>query len=262
MRRIKITIDDNGCATLCLNNPEQHNVFDDSLIALLTTELCKLGENPQVRTVTLKATGKSFCAGADLNWMRRMADYSTAENEQDAIDLAGLMHTLDELPKPTIALVQGAAFGGGVGLVAACDIAIAAPNANFCISEVKLGIIPAVISPYVIAAIDQRAARRYFLTAERFSAAEALRIGLLHQIVEEDQLQATGDKLCRQLLQNGPQALREAKQLICDVAGRPIDQSLIEMTASRIAIIRAGAEGCEGLSAFLDKRAPNWIKDE
>ena len=261
MKHLQIETETNGCATLRLNNPEQHNTFDDRLIAELTASLQQLGADPQVRVVTLAASGKSFSAGADLNWMRRMADYSTAENLQDALALAEMLRTLNELPKPTVALIQGAAFGGGVGLVAACDMAIASERASFCLSEVKLGLIPAAISPYVLTAIGQRAARRYFLTAERFSAAEALRIGLIHQVVAETELPQTGAAICQQLLQNGPQALKEAKRLIRDVSGRPIDSALIEVTAKRIAAIRATDEGSEGLNAFLAKRKPNWNEE-
>ena len=262
MRRLQTETDARGCATLTLNNPEQHNVFDDRLILEMTAVLQQLGEDPQVRIVTLAAAGRSFSAGADLNWMRRVADYSPEENLQDALALAKLLKTLNELPKPTIVLVQGAAFGGGVGLVAACDIAIAAMKASFCLPEVKLGLIPALISPYVTAAIGQRASRRYFLTAERFSAQEALRLGLIHQLADEADLKTVGEQLCRQLLQNGPQAISEAKRLIFDIGDRPDDQKLIEMTSARIAAIRATDEGREGLNAFLAKRQPTWIKEE
>ena len=259
MGRLQTEIDARGCATLYMNNPEQHNAFDDRLIPEMTEALDRLGGDPRVRTVTLAASGRSFSAGADLNWMRRVADYSLAENIQDALALAELMRALNELPKPTIALVQGAAFGGGVGPVAACDIAIASEKASSCLSEVKLGLIPAVISPYVIAAIGQRASRRYFLTAERFSAEEALRLGLIHQLA--DDLEVAGEHLCRQLLQNGPQAISAAKRLILDVSDRPVDQKLIEMTADRITAIRATDQGREGLNAFLAKRQPAWIKE-
>ncbi|MDT8421448.1 MAG: enoyl-CoA hydratase/isomerase family protein [Desulfuromonadales bacterium] len=261
MKRLLTDIDKLGCATLTLNNPQQHNAFDDRLIAELTMALRELRENPQVRVILLAANGRSFSAGADLNWMRRMADYSPEENVQDALALAELMRTLNETPQPTIALVQGAAFGGGVGLVAACDIAIASERSSFCLSEVRLGLIPAVISPYVLMAIGQRQARRYILTAERFSAAEALRIGLVHQVCAEADLARTATELCRQLLQNGPQALNEAKRLIREVAGRNVDSGLLEMTAVRIATIRASVEGREGLSAFLAKQQPSWFKE-
>lgn len=261
MNRLLTAIDERGCATLTLNNPEQHNAFDDRMIADLTAALLKFKDNPLVRVILLTANGKSFSAGADLNWMRRMADYSQQENVRDALALAELMRVLNELPQPTIALVHGATIGGGVGLVAACDIAIAADRSSFCLSEVKLGLIPAVISPYVIMAIGARQARLYFLTAERFTAAEALRIGLVHQLCPESELSKFGEQLCHQLLQNGPEALKEAKRLIREVAGRTIDSDLIDLTADWIAAIRASDEGREGLTAFLDKRKPSWIKE-
>jgi len=253
-------IDDAGRATLTLNRPELHNAFDDALIAELTAALRQLEANPAVRVVILAANGKSFSAGADLNWMRRMADYSDAENLADSRALAELMATLNHLAKPTIALVQGAAFGGGVGLVACCDIAIATPRASFCLSEVKLGLIPAVISPYVVAAIGERAARRYCLTAERFDATEALRLGLVHEIVEEEALRGSAARFCTTLLENGPTAISAAKELIFEVARQPLGPELREATARRIASIRASQEGREGLSAFLAKRKPSWIK--
>jgi len=261
MRRLQTEIDSRGCATLRLNNPDLHNAFDDRLIAELTADLVRLGHDPEVRIVTLASSGKSFSAGADLNWMRKAADYTLEENVHDALAIAELMRTLYELPKPTIALVQGAAIGGGVGLVAACDIAIASTRASFCLSEVKLGIIPAVISPFVLAAIGQRAARRYFLTAERFSADEALHLGLVHQVTAEEELQNAGEQICRTLLKNGPQAISEAKILIRKVCGQPIDADLSEMTAEWIAAIRATDEAREGLDAFLTKRQPKWFKE-
>lgn len=254
-------IDQRGVACLSLNNPERHNVFDDCLIGELTAELQRLAGHSQVRVVVLTAIGKSFSAGADLNWMRRMADYTHSENLRDAMALADLLETLNTMPQPTLARVQGAAFGGGVGLVAACDIALASDRASFCLSEVKLGLIPAVISPYVLAAIGERQARRYMLTAERFTAAEALRIGLIHQLCAADELAQETERICRQLLQNGPQALRETKRLIRDVAGKPIDHPLRALTAERIASARASDEGRAGLSAFLHKQAPSWLKE-
>ncbi len=253
------TIDGNGCVTLTLNRPRLHNAFDDALIAELTAVLKRLAIDPAVRVVCLAAAGKSFSAGADLAWMRRMADYRYEENVTDAMALAELMTTLDTLPKPTLALVQGAAYGGGVGLVAACDMVLATPEARFCLSEVKLGLIPAVISPYVVRAIGARAARRYFLSAEIFGAEQACRLGLVHQVVPAFRLQSEADHLIRQLLANGPQAMAEAKKLVRDVAGRPIDEALIADTAGRIATIRAGDEGKEGLAAFLEKRRPGWV---
>ncbi len=253
-------IDDRGAATLTMNRPELHNAFDDVLIADLTAVLKRLDADPAVHLVMLAAAGKSFSAGADLNWMRRMADYSREQNLADAEGLAELMRTLDTLSKPTIALVQGAAYGGGVGLVACCDIAVATKRASFCLSEVKLGLIPAVISPYVVAAITPRAARRYFLSAEVFDAVEAHRLGLVHECVaDETELATVADRICAQLLKNGPTALGAAKKLIARVSRGILDDEMIADTAARIADIRAGSEGREGLSAFLDKRAPAWI---
>lgn len=248
----------NGVAHLTLNRPEVHNAFNDALIAEMTSALDALERDTQVRAVILSGNGKSFSAGADLNWMQAMAGYSHAENLRDAEALGDLMHRLDSLKKPTIALVQGPAFGGGVGLVACCDIAIAAQRASFCLSEVKLGLIPAVISPYVVAAMGPRAARRYFLTAERFSAEKAMALGLVHEVVADDGLDAAAESLIVELLAAGPIAVREAKDLIAAVAFRPPEAGLRQDTAERIARIRASDEGREGLTAFLEKRPPNW----
>ncbi len=249
-----------GIATVRMNRPDVHNAFDDHLIAELTTELRRLDQAPEVRVVVLAANGKSFSAGADLNWMQRMAKYSEAENLRDAVAMAGLMRTLHGMHKPTIARVQGAAFGGGVGLVACCDIAVAAAEASFSLSEVRLGLIPSVISPYVIAAIGEREARRYFLTAERFGAEGAMRIGLVHEVTTGDRLDETVKKFADELLKGGPNALAAAKKLIADVARRPLDDALMEETARRIASIRVSPEGREGLGAFLEKRPPAWTK--
>ena len=255
-----IDIDAAGTARLTMNRPQIHNAFDDALIAQLTADLQALAANPQVRAVVLAAAGKSFSAGADLNWMRRMADYSEAENLHDANQLSRLLNTLNRLPKPTIARVQGAAFGGGVGLVACCDMAVAAERASFCLSEVKLGLIPATIGPFVVDAIGNRNARRYFLTAERFSAAEARRIGLLHEVVaDEAALDAAIDELLAALAAGGPAAQFEAKELIFAVDKKPIDEAVRGDTAARIARIRASDEGREGLNAFLGKRKAEWI---
>jgi methylglutaconyl-CoA hydratase len=255
-------IDDRGIATLTMNRPDRHNAFDDALIAALTAELTRLEGNDGVRAVQLTGSGRSFSAGADLGWMRRMADYDREKNLRDAQGLAVLMQTLNGLARPTIALVQGAAFGGGVGLVACCDIALATRRATFCLSEVKLGLFPAVISPYVIAAIGPRACRRYFLTAEPFDAVEACRLGLVHEVVEDDAaLLQRGRMLVDQLLKNGPGAMAGAKRLITAVAGQPLDDGLIADTAGRIADQRASAEGREGLAAFLEKRSPAWVKE-
>jgi methylglutaconyl-CoA hydratase len=245
-------------ATICLNRPDVHNAFDDVLIAALTAELRRVEQLAQVRVIVLAANGRSFSAGADLNWMRRTATYSRVENLRDALALAGLMRTLDTMTKPTIARVQGAAFGGGVGLVACCDIAIAGSAALFSLSEVRLGLIPAVISPYVIAAIGEREARRYFLTAERFGAMEARRIGLVHEVVEGGALDEAVARFAGYLLQGGPQALAAAKKLIADASRRPMSDALADETAQRIAAIRVEREGQEGLAAFFEKRGPDW----
>lgn len=247
-------------AVLTMDRPDVHNAFDDRLIAALVARLRELERDPAVRVVVLAASGRSFSAGADLNWMRRMARFSEAENLRDAVGLAELMRTLRGLSRPTVARVQGAAIGGGVGLVACCDIAIAASDAQFCLSEVRLGLIPAVISPYVIAAMGERAARRYFLTAERFPATEALRTGLVHEVTDPAALDAAVERVIADLLRGGPQAQARAKDLIDRVAARPIDSALIEDTAARIAATRVSAEGQEGMNAFLDKRAPAWVR--
>ena len=247
-----------GVATLCMNRPEVHNAFDDALIAAMTAELHRLDRLPEARVIVLAANGKSFSAGADLNWMRRMAKYSEEENVRDAMALAGLMRTLDGVKKPTVARVQGAAFGGGVGLVACCDIAIASTEAAFSLSEVRLGLIPSVISPYVIAAIGEREARRYFLTAERFDAVEARRIGLVHDVVDSGALDEAVAKIAGHLLRGGPQALAAAKRLIADVSRRSMDDALSAETARRIAAIRVGSEAQKGLAAFFEKRKPDW----
>jgi len=247
-----------GRATLWLNRPERHNAFDDGLIAELSAALAALAADSAIRVLLLAGRGKSFSAGADLAWMKRMAGNTAAENEADAQKMAEMLHRLDSLPKPTVALVQGAAMGGGVGLVAACDIAIATEDAQFAFSEARLGLTPATISPYVIAAIGPRAARRYFLTAERFDARRGLGLGLVSAVVPAADLAAAANKLADILCQNSPGAMAEAKRLIADVTGRPIDAALRYETAGRIARQRASAEGREGVAAFLEKRKPNW----
>lgn len=254
---------DRGVGIVTLNRPERHNAFDDVLIGELTAALNEMRADDRVRAVVLSSTGKSFCAGADLGWMKRAASYTPDESYADAMNLAGLLRTLHDMPKPTIARVQGPAYGGGVGLVAACDIAVATFDAQFTLSEVRLGIIPAAISPYVIAAIGERKSRRYMLTAERFSAAEAYRIGLVHEIVpgEEELDNATGEIL-DSLLAGGPAAQTECKALIRAVANQPIDDDLVAETARRISRVRASAEGREGMAAFLEKRKPAWIRSE
>ena len=255
------TVDDRGVATITLNQPDKHNAFDDHLIAQLSDIFTRANEDAYVRVVVLASTGKSFCSGADLNWMKRMATYSYEQNLQDARALANMFHLLNSLSKPTIARVQGAAFGGAVGLVACCDMAIGSKLSKFCLSEVKLGLIPATISPYVIAAIGARAARRYFATAEVFSSRRARRLGLLSEAVTEEELDPTIEDLIQHILKNGPMAVAEAKKLIHDIDSFPSEAALIEETCTRIAAIRVSAEGQEGLSAFLDKRRPNWLQD-
>jgi methylglutaconyl-CoA hydratase len=251
-----------GVAILTLNRPDIHNAFDDALIADMTAALQEIDADGAVRVLVLSANGKSFSAGADLNWMRRMAAYTEEQNLHDAMGLAELMAALNKLRKPTVARVQGPAYGGGVGLVACCDIAVASHDAVFALSEARLGLIPAVISPYVIAAIGERMARRYFLTAERFDAAEAYRIGLVHDIVlGEDALDGRIEQFIGALLAGGPVAQRECKDLIRAVSGRPANGSLILDTAERITRIRVSPEGREGIEAFLDKRNPAWVKD-
>jgi methylglutaconyl-CoA hydratase len=252
-------LNDNGLMTLTLNRPDILNAFDDQLINELSTTFDSIEKDKNIRVVVLNAAGKHFCAGGDLNWMKRMASYSYAENLADAQRLATMLNKLYSLSKPTIALVQGSAFGGGVGLVACCDIAIATTTANFCLSEVKIGLIPSVISPYVITAIGERAAHRYFLTAESFDAQEAHRLGLVHSVVTENDLTIAGEKIIHQLLKNSPAALTAAKQLLTDVTRSAINSSLIEETAKRIADIRVSKEGQEGLAAFLEKRKPKWL---
>jgi len=259
---VQLSVDSRGVARLTLDRPNVHNAFDDQLIAELTHKLRHLDHDPAVRVVVLAAKGKSFSAGADLNWMQRVARYSEAENIRDAVALASLMRALDTMTKPTIARVQGPAFGGGVGLVACCDIAVASVRATFSLSEVRLGLIPAVISPYVIAAIGSRNARRYFLSAERFGASEALRIGLIHSAVEDSELDGALEVIVDELRKGGPRAIAAAKDLIAHVVRRPIDQSLAEETASRIAQIRVSAEAQEGVAAFLDKRPAAWTKSK
>lgn len=247
-----------GVARVTLNRPDVRNAFDDALIASLTKAFDELNRDATVKVVILAGNGPAFCAGADLNWMKRMAGYSYDENLRDAGALADMLATLDGLDKPTIARVHGPAFAGGTGLVAACDIAVGTPEAKFCFSEAKLGLSPATISPYVMRAIGARAASRYFLTAEVFDAAEALRIGMLSALVPAAELDATIDGLARHLLDGGAEALARIKDLIRQVAGRPIDDTLKSDTARRIAEIRVSTEGKEGIAAFLEKRKPSW----
>jgi methylglutaconyl-CoA hydratase len=246
-------------ARITLNRPDVRNAFNDEVIAELTQAFTLVGQDPQVRAVVLAADGLAFCAGADLNWMRRMADYTRAENLADAGALAEMLRTIHNCLKPTIARVQGDVFAGGVGLVAACDMAVSVDTATYCLSEVKLGLIPATISPYVIRAMGARAAQRYFLTAERFSAAEAHRIGMVHEVVSADQLDAKVAELTQALVSASPNAVRSCKMLVNEVAGRDIDAALIAKTVEGIADIRSSTEGKEGVQSFLQKRKPSWL---
>ncbi len=249
----------NAVATVVLSRPEVRNAFNDEVIAELTDAFARLGDDPEVRAIVLMAEGPAFCAGADLNWMRRMADYSREENEQDADKLAFMLRTIYECPKPTIARVQGDVYAGGMGLVAACDVAVSVDSAQYCLSEVKLGLIPATIGPYVIRAMGPRAAHRYVLTAERFAAAEAQRIGFVHEVVPADRLDATVGGWVQAFLSASPNALKECKKLVQYVAERDITRLLIDHTVKAIADIRASDEGKEGVQAFLGKRKPAWL---
>jgi methylglutaconyl-CoA hydratase len=249
---------DAGVATITLNRPEVRNAFNDEVIAELAGAIVQYGARPEVRCIVLAGKGPAFCAGADLNWMKRMASYTYEQNMDDARALANMLRALYRCPKPTIARVQGDTYAGGMGLVAACDIAVSVDTANYCLSEVKLGLIPATISPYVIRAMGARAAHRYFLTAERFSAAEAHRIGLVHEVVKADQLDAKVNEIAEALVAAGPQAVKACKSLVQDVAEREIDPVLVERTVKGIADIRVSEEGREGIQSFLGKRKPSW----
>ena len=245
-----------GVARVTLNRPEVRNAFDDALIKQLHENFLSLGEDKAIRVVVLAGNGPAFCAGADLNWMKRMAGYDYAANLRDAQALADMLAALDRMPKPTIARVHGPAFAGGTGLVAACDIAVGTSEAKFCFSEAKLGLSPATISPHVIRAIGERAARRYFLTAEVFDAEEAHRIGMLTILTEK--LDETLDGLLVHLLAGGPEAMQKIKELVRAVSSRPLDDALVADTAKRIAEIRVSPEGREGIASFLEKRKPAW----
>ncbi len=258
-----LKIETGAVATVTLNRPEVRNAFNDAVITELTQAFTQLGQDAQVRAIVLAAEGPAFCAGADLNWMRLMADYTREENIADAGQLAAMLQSIYACPKPTIAAVQGDVFAGGMGLVAACDMAVSVRSATYCLSEVKLGLIPATISPYVIRAMGARAAHRYFLTAERFSAQEAQRIGFVHQLVDADDqhsaLNTQVGELAQSLLRASPAAVKACKRLVQDVAGRAIDAALMAQTVECIADIRASDQGREGVAAFLQKRQPVWL---
>jgi len=254
---LKVAVD-GGVARVTLDNAARHNAFDEALIAALAEAWRGLAGRADVRAVVLQGQGPSFSAGADLAWMKRAAGQGREANRADAEKLARMLEALAALPQPTVARVQGAVFGGGVGLVAACDIAVAAEDAVFSLSEVRLGLVPAVISPYVLAAVGVRAARRLMLTAERFPAAEAHRLGLVHRVVPAAALDDAVDAVLADLAQGGPAAQAEVKRLVRAIAGRPVDASVIAATSASIADARAGAEGREGVAAFLEKRKPGW----
>ncbi|MFK3739205.1 enoyl-CoA hydratase/isomerase family protein [Massilia sp. TN1-12] len=250
---------DGRIAHVTLNRPGLRNAFNEQSIAELALAFDELGRHELVRAIVLQANGPAFCAGADLNWMKKMAGYSDSENRADAMLLADMLRTIYLCPKPVVARVQGDCYAGGMGLVAACDMAVSVDTASFCLSEVKLGLIPATISPYVIKAMGESAARRYFLTAERFDAREAHRIGFVHEVVAADALDARVAALAEALANNSPNAVREAKKLVREIAGQPVTEGLLEDTAGRIAAIRASLEGREGVASFLEKRRPSWL---
>ena len=251
-------VNEQGVARITLNRADKHNAFNEDMIAGLTASFEQAGNDPAVKVVVLASNGKNFSAGADLNWMQKMAGYTEAQNRADAMNLATMLHTLYTLPKPTIARVQGAAYAGAVGLIACCDIAIACKLSKFCLSEAKIGLVPATISPYVIEAMGKRIAKRYFMTAEVFTARRARRLGLISEAVSEDQLDATIEQLTDTLRYNSPEAVSQAKLLVNTVAGQPIDESMRALTSDWIARIRVSEQGQEGLNAFLQKRSPNW----
>lgn len=253
---------ENGVATLTLNRSEVLNAMDEKTIAEITDAVQKVAADDTARALVLRASGKAFCAGGDLNWMRRAANYSEQENINDAMGLGEMLHALHELQKPTIAMVHGAVYGGGVGVVCACDIALGLGNSKFCLSEVKLGLVPSIISPYVLAAMGVRQARRFYLTAEVLDAATSAKVGLLHEVfaTEQEQEQELQNML-KLIKRNAPQAMGVAKELIFEFSHRPIDKSTVKDSSTIIAKRRATVEAKEGIGAFLEKRNPNWVEE-
>ncbi|MCG1042904.1 enoyl-CoA hydratase/isomerase family protein [Mycetohabitans sp. B8] len=254
-----LTLDcEDTLATVTLNRPQVRNAFNETMIAELTSVFNMLGQRGEIRAIVLAANGLAFCAGADLNWMRKMAGYSDDENRAHARMLARMLATIDRCPKPVVACVNGDVYAGGMGLISAADIVVAREDARFCLSEARLGLIPATIAPYVIRAMGERAARRYFMTAEPFDGASALRLGLVSELVPQVALDEAVRRLADALVANGPGAVAESKRLVRDIAGRPLTDELIDETVERIARVRASAEGREGVASFLEKRAPGW----
>lgn len=254
--------DERGIATITLNRPEVHNAFNDDVINLLREAINDSAADSSVRAVVLRSNGKNFSAGADLRMMKSSVNSTRDENYANSKDMGRMFHTLNSMPKPVIALVQGSAFGGALGLIACCDIAIASQDAAFCLSEVKIGLAPAVISPFVVAAMGERAARRYFQTAEKITATKAAEIGLIHELVENaDMLESASAPILKSILSNAPAAVAKSKELVQNVCRAPIDEDILSYTAEVIADLRVADEGQEGLSAFFEKRKPNWIKN-
>ena len=245
-------------AEVWLNRPEVRNAFNDGVIAELTEAFRTLGAEPDLRAIVLAGHGKAFCAGADLSWMRAMADYTWDQNKADAAALAEMLWTVWSCAVPVVGRIQGDCYAGGVGLAAVCDVLVAADTVHFCLSEARLGLLPATIGPYVVRALGEQASRRYFATAERFSATQALALGFVHELVAPEALDAKVAEIVAALVVGGPAAVKACKQLVKDVAGLPIDAALRDETARRIADIRASAEGKEGVQAFLNKRDPSW----
>jgi methylglutaconyl-CoA hydratase len=249
----------NGVHTITLSRPDVRNAFNDEVIAELKNAFLAVAQDASVRCVVLAAEGPAFCAGADLNWMRAMADYSWEQNRADAQKLADMLWALDQCPVPVVGRVHGDCYAGGMGLAAICDVLVASSSVTFCLSEARLGLSPATISPYVVRAMGAQAARRYFVTAERFSAAQAHALGMVHELCEPEALDAKVAEIVAALAANGPAAVRACKQLVRDVAGQPLNEALRAETARRIADIRASSEGKEGLQSFLGKRPANWL---
>ncbi len=259
---VVVAKDARGVTTVAINRPQVRNAIDDTVIRSLTDAFKTLGADDETRIVVLTGRGVAFSAGADLGWMRRMAAAGEAENLASAKTISAMLRALNELPKPTIARINGAAYAAGIGLIAACDIAVAAEEAVFSISEVRIGLVPSTISPYVLAAIGARAARRYFLTGESFSAAEACRLGLVHKVVPQSGLDQAVEDVISALLAGGPRSQSRAKRLIAEIAGRSVDDALEALTVRSIAEARASPEGREGMEAFLNKRKPAWRHEE